>query len=95
MHHDHVLKQSNFDLLTPFPGSGCGVLQAKYLVPYCCIHDSLLFDIQHDHALKKWNFDLLTSSSGSGGWGSACKIFATMLLYFAIPFILMCYMRMF
>ena len=39
------LKKLNFDLLTPSPGpEGGGVswaLQAKYLVPCCCICDSL------------------------------------------------------
>ena len=54
--------------------------------------DSFLFDMQHDHVLKKWNFDRLTP------WvrgGSASKIFATMLLYFMIPFNLVCNMTMF
>ena len=44
-----------FDLLTPTPrsGGGGGGLQAKYLVPCCCIRDSLFFDMLHDHVLKK------------------------------------------
>ena len=37
-----------------------GALQAKYLLPWCCIHDSLKFDMQDDHVLKKSNFDILT-----------------------------------
>ena len=54
--------------------------------------------MQHDHVLKKLNLDLLTSSLGSWGGGggvSACKISATMLLNFVIPFILICNMTMF
>ena len=39
MQHYHVLKKLNFDLLTPFPGPGYG--GAKYLLPCCCIFDSL------------------------------------------------------
>ena len=49
MQHYHVLKKFNFDLLTPFPGpgggggggGGVGVWGAKYLLPCCCILDSL------------------------------------------------------
>ena len=37
-----------------------GALRAKYLLPWCCIHDSLKFDMQNDHVLKKFSFDLLT-----------------------------------
>ena len=46
MQHDHDLKKLNFDLLTPYPGSGMGVvcggkgLRVKYLLPCCCIRDS-------------------------------------------------------
>ena len=36
-------------------GGGWG-LQAKYLLPYCCICNSLYFDMQHDYVLKKLNF---------------------------------------
>ena len=49
--------------------------------------------MQFDHVLKKLNFDPLTPSSrvvGLVGEGSACKIFATMLLHFVIPFNLIC-----
>ena len=35
-------------------------LGAKYLLPWCCIHASLKFDMQNDHVLKKLNFDSLT-----------------------------------
>ena len=57
MQHDHVQKKVNFDQLTPSPGSGegdlgVGVSAGKYLVPFCCNHDSLKFDMQHDHVLK-------------------------------------------
>ena len=31
-------------------------LQAKYLLPYCCMRHFLKFDMQHDHILKKLNF---------------------------------------
>ena len=45
-------------------------LQAKYFLPWCCIHDSLKFDMQNDHVLKKLNFDVLTplpkSTQGDG-----------------------------
>ena len=37
-----------------------GALRAKYLLPWCGIHDSLKFDMQNDHVLKKSNFDILT-----------------------------------
>ena len=47
-----------------------GALGAKYLLPWCCIHDSLKFDMQNDHVMKKLNFDVLTpllkSTRGSG-----------------------------
>ena len=79
MQHDHVLKKLNFDLLTTSLGSGVGGLRAKYLLPCCCIRDSLYFDMQHDHVLKKLNFDLLTPSLGSvcvcvgGGGVGVCR----------------------
>ena len=50
--------------------------------------------MQHEHVLKKLNVDLLNLRSGGGG-GSAGKIIATMLLYFLIPFNLICNMTMF
>ena len=47
-----------------------GAQGAKCLRPWCCIHDSLKFDMQNDHVLKKLNFDVLTSlpnsTQGSG-----------------------------
>ena len=67
-------------------------MRAKDLFPCCCIHDSLQFDMQHDNVLKKLTFDLLAVS---GTWGSAGKIVAIMLLYFVIPFNLICNMTMF
>ena len=44
MQHDHVLKKLNFDLLTPYQGSGGGGgggeaverLRANYLLHCCC-----------------------------------------------------------
>ena len=70
MQHDHVLKKLNFYLWTPSPRVVCvcvwgGGLWVKYLLPCCCIRDSLKFDIQHDHVLKKFYFDLLTPTQGS------------------------------
>ena len=44
-----------------------GGLRAKYLLPSCCICDSLSFDLQNDHVLKKLNLDLMTPSQGR--WG--------------------------
>ena len=53
------------------------------MLAWCSMLHSLYFDMQHDHVLKKLNFDLLTPHPGLGViWvGSACKIFATMLLH--------------
>ena len=51
---------------------GGGGLCAKHLLPYCCVRDSLKYDMQHDHILKKLNFDLLTPIpmiEGGGGCG--------------------------
>ena len=48
--------------------------------------------MQHDNVLKKLNFDLLTLG---GGGGSAGKIIAAMLIYFVIPFYLICNMTRF
>ena len=54
---------------------GGGGLRATYLLPSCCICDTLSFDMQHGHVLKKLDFDLLTppTGSGGGGGGSAAK----------------------
>ena len=44
-------------------GQGIGVsgaLRSKYLLPWCCIHDSLKIDMQNDHVRKKLNFDVFT-----------------------------------
>ena len=63
-------------------------LQAKYLLPYCCIYDSIQYDMQHDHVLKKKNFDPNHRVGGGGGGGlSAGKIFAIMLLHSCFPLI--------
>ena len=68
-----VLKTLNFDLLTPIFMVGVGDLWAKYLLPCCCICNSLQFDMQHDHFLKKkFNFDCLTPKAGSVGRGGVC-----------------------
>ena len=75
MQHDHVLKKL---ILTfgPHPQGRAGV----------SIRDSILFGMQSDHVLEKLNFDLLTPGSGDGGeQGSACKMFATMLLHSCFP----------
>ena len=40
-------------------GSG-GCLQANYLLSYCCIRDSIKFDMQHGLVLNDLNFELLT-----------------------------------
>ena len=52
-----------------------------YLLPCCCICDSILLDIQHDHVLKKLRG---VGGGGGGGGGSKrswAKVFATMLLH--------------
>ena len=73
MQHDHVLKMLTFKVLTQPQGrwGGGGVLQAKYLLPCCCIRGSLKFDIQHDHFFEKVDFDLMTPRDG--GWGFCGK----------------------
>ena len=54
--------------------------------------------MQRDNVLKKLNFDLLTPhprvGSGRGG-GSACKIFATMLLHLLFNFLIIYNLTMF
>ena len=52
MQYAHVLKELNFDLLTPIPrvemgGGGGGGSASKYLLPCCCFRDSLIFCIQN------------------------------------------------
>ena len=50
----------------------------------------------YDHVLKKFNVEFLPQQQGQGiGMGSAHIIFATMLLHYVIPFILICNMAMF
>ena len=95
MPYDIVLKKMNFDLLTPSLGL-CRKegLRTNDLISRCCIHDSLLFDIQLERVLITLNFDLLYPTQGSGvGW-SAGKIFATNICYpvaaFLIFFNLVC-----
>ena len=60
-------------------------LRAKYLLPWCCIHDSLKFDMQSDHVLKKSNFDVLTplpkSTQGVGHRSSIKNHFDMFLIY--------------
>ena len=72
MHHDHVLKKLNFDLLTPSPGFGVarGVCWQNICYHVSTIRDSNKFEMQHNHVLEKLTFDLLTPSPGFGvGWG--------------------------
>ena len=81
MQHYHVLKKLNFALLAhPQGRGGGGGFRKKYLVPLCCIRDSLQFDMQHDHVLKKLNFDLLTIHrvrvGGGGGPRGGTLIFS-------------------
>ena len=55
------------------------------------------FDMQHDHVLKKLKVTFYPNPPQGRrriGW-SAGKIFGTMLLYFMIPFNLICNMTMF
>ena len=56
------------------------VSPAKYLLPCCCICDSILIDMQFGHVQKKLNFDLLTANPGWGR-GSVGKILATVLVH--------------
>ena len=60
-----------------------GGLREKYLLPCCCIRDSLQFDMQDDHVLKKLNFNRLIPRVVNGEGGSK------------IPFNLICKMAMF
>ena len=87
--HDHVLKKLNFDLLTQ-RSSGW----AKYLLPCCYISSFLLIwyatwpCIGKSSILTVWLYGQVGRSSGD-------KIFATILLYFVIPFNLIFNMTMF
>ena len=76
----------NFDILT-LKVEGVGVC-GKYLLPCCCIRDSLLFDMQYDHVLKKLNFDPTNRAwvgDGEGEQRSVGKILASMLLHLLFP----------
>ena len=66
MHHGHVLKKLNFDLIIISPGSGGAVCRQNICYHAAAFRDRLLFDMQHDHVLKQLNFDLLTPTAGSG-----------------------------
>ena len=62
---------------------GGGGLWAKYLLPRCCIGDSLC--MQHGHVLKNLYFNLLTPKAREGGGvcgGNICYHVAA----FVIPF---------
>ena len=60
-----------------------GALRAKYLLPWCCIHDSLKFDMQNDHVLKKSSFDVLTPLPKSAqGVGHRSSIINHVLICF-------------
>ena len=78
---------------------GGGGLCAKHLLPYCCVRDSLKYDMQHDHILKKLNFDLLTPIpmiEGGGGAGGVCgQSICYYVAAFTILFNLICNMTMF
>ena len=58
MHHDHVLKKFNFDLLTQSPGSGAG--GGRVLGQNICYHVAAFGILFNLIVLKKLNFDLLT-----------------------------------
>ena len=78
-------KLQNIYPISPTPKSTLGrrglSLRANYLLPCCCIHDFISFDMQHDHVLKKLTIDILTPYPRVlEGGGSGCIIFATMLL---------------
>ena len=84
-------KKMNFNLLRGGGGGlppGSRVCGQNICYHFCCIRDSLLFDMQHDHVLKKVNFDLLREES-------AGKIFATMLLHLWFFLIWYAHMTMF
>ena len=75
------------------PGSR-GRLQTKYLLPWCCI--VIPFNLMYNMTIfwKSWLCTYWPHPQGRGE-GSACKIFATMLLHIMIPFNLICNMTMF
>ena len=92
--HDHLLKKLNFDLLTQPQGQG-GLLRGGggvfrqnicYHIAAVMIPFDFICIMQHDHVLKKLNSNLLSFDPNPrvraiGGWWSAGKILATMLLH--------------
>ena len=64
MQLDHVLKNVNFDLLTPTPGSGGGV--RGICGQNICYHFAAFLILINLIYMKKLNFDLLTPSPGGG-----------------------------
>ena len=98
MQHDHVLKKLYLELLTPrvmWGGGGGGGLRPKYLLPCCCIRDSIQFDMQYDIVQKKLNFDQWTPplGSGVGGGGQSCgQNICYHVAAFSIPFNMICNM---
>ena len=62
MHHEHVLKKLNFDVLTLSPrvvggggGGGCRQIYASILLHFV-ITFNLIIIMQHDHDLQKGEF---------------------------------------
>ena len=43
----------------------------KYLLPCCCIHNSICLEMQHDHVLKS-KFDPFDPDNRVRGWGGVC-----------------------
>ena len=79
-----------------FLGVGVGGgLQAKHLLPCCCIRDSLLSDMQDKHVLRKLNFDpnfrVRGNVVGGGLRQNTCYHAAALV----IPFDLICNITMF
>ena len=91
MQHDYVLKKLNLDLL---PNPRVGGLRPKYLLPCCCILDSLHFDMQHDHVLKILPTDPILSVGGGGGGGLCEQNIYYQVAAFVIIFNLICNMTM-
>ena len=90
MQYDHVPEKMNIDPLRG--GGGGGGLRAKYLLPCCCIGDSL--GMQHGHVLKNLYFNLLTPKARE--WGGVCGgNICYHVAAFVIPFNLICNMKMF
>ena len=64
MQQDHVLKKVEFWKFDP-QGWKEGGLREKYLLPCCCIHDSLQFDMNMTLSWKSW---FLTYWPHPQGW---------------------------